>query len=136
MLDFFNKVFKYIMKTLRCFPKTSFTTKFSVVAFVVTTGIGFMSMGILGLLLYYCVFFIFPSYPNINEWHGDWVWPAMIGAGMFWSLGFIFGGLAWYSLKNKIASKAVLRLIYGFILWTWACIIFWLIIINNLEKTV
>jgi len=52
----------------------SYTTKFSIIAFFIILGLGLMSMGLLGALLYYPVSFLFTSYPDLNDWHGDWVW--------------------------------------------------------------
>jgi len=111
----------------------SYTSKFSAIAFVVTAALGFISMGILGAGLYYPVSFLFKSYPTLNDWRGDWVWPATIGAGMAWSVGFLFGGIAWHYLQDSIHSLAVLRIIYGLILWVWAALTWYLLITNNVE---
>jgi len=109
----------------------TFTTKFSAIAFVITAALGLFSMGFLGLGLYYPVSFLFKSYPDINSWRGDWVWAAIIGLGMAWSLGFVFGGVAWHFLSKEIHSITVLRLIYILILWIWAAILYFIVIKSN-----
>ncbi|MFK7926038.1 MAG: hypothetical protein AB8H47_29085 [Bacteroidia bacterium] len=110
----------------------AYTTKFSAIAFVVTLGLGLISMGALGALLYYPVSFLFRSYPAFDDWHGDWVWPTMIGVGMLWSLGFVFGGISWHYLDKLVPSVMLLRIIYGLILWLWAALIWYIMIRNNL----
>lgn len=117
MIDFWNSL--------------TYTTKFSTIAFVATLALGLLSMGILGALLYYPVSPLFRAYPTLNDWTGDWVWPAVIGVGMAWSLGFVFGGIAWHFLSESISSVALLRGIYGVILWLWAAILWYLVIRNK-----
>lgn len=111
----------------------AYTTKFSTFAFIITLALGLLSMGALGLILYYPVSFLFKSYPSINDWHGDWTWPAIIGVGMAWSLGFVFGGMAWHYLYKIIPSLVLLRIIYAFILWGWAAILWAIVIKSNLS---
>jgi len=109
----------------------SYTTKFSTIAFVATFVLGFISMGMLGALLYYPVSFVLRSYPWIDDLHGDWVWPAVIMIGMCWSFGFLMAGAAWHYLDGYITSALVLRVIYGLILWSWAAVMWWGVIHNN-----
>jgi hypothetical protein len=109
----------------------SYTTKFSVIAFFATGALGIVSMGFLGLALYFPVSFLFKSYPGHNSWHGDWVWPAVIGVGMFWSFGFLIAGTAWHYLTEHIPSVVVLRIVYGLILYAWAALLWWGVIHNN-----
>jgi hypothetical protein len=42
----------------------SFTTRFSIIACVVTVPLGLLSMGLLGAVLYYPVSIFFPNYPR------------------------------------------------------------------------
>jgi len=112
----------------------SYTTKFSILAFFITATLGLLSMGLLGFVLYYLVSFLFSAYPDLNDWTGDWVWPAIIGAGMAWSFGFIFGGIAWHFLQKITNSKLVLRIVYIAILWLWAALLWQLIINSNVES--
>lgn len=111
----------------------TYVTKFSTIAFFVTCFMGLLSMGALGAVLYYPVSVFFKSYPSLNDWTGDWVWPVMIGAGMLWSFGFIFSGLTWHYLEDQIHSVILLRLIYLLVLWVWAAIIWYLLIKANVK---
>jgi hypothetical protein len=106
--------------------------RFSVIAFFVTAILGLFSMGLLGGLLYYPVSFLFRRYPSLNEWHGDWVWPAIIAVGMFWSLGFVFGGIATHYIGKLTESKFILYGAYLFILWGWAALLWYLVIKSNM----
>ncbi len=109
----------------------SYTSKFSVIAFFITLVLGLLSMGILGAGLYYVVSFLFFSYPSLNDWRGDWVWPATIGVGMGWSLGFIFGGIALHYL-DKISNAKYLKIcIYILILWLWAACLWYFTLKSN-----
>ncbi len=107
-------------------------TRFSVISFLVTGALGLLSMGALGAGLYYPVSFLLKKYPTLNEWHGDWVWPAIIAVGMFWSLGFLFGGVAWHYLVKVTSSKLILYAAYLFILWLWAAILWYFTVKSNL----
>lgn len=121
---------------LKFWKSLTYTTKFSSIAFITTLALGLISMGALGAVLYYPVSFLFPSYPSFNDWHGDWVWPAMIMVGMIWSIGFILAGITWHYLYKLIRSKLILRIIYIIILWLWAALLWYVIIKNNLEPQV
>lgn len=109
----------------------AYTTKFSAIAFVITGFVGLMSMGFLGTGLYYAVSLLFKSYPTLNDWRGDWVWPALIGVGMAWSFGFVFGGIAWHYLSKMVHSVPLLRIVYLLILWFWAAFLWYLVIRSN-----
>ena len=121
---------------LKFWKSLTFTTKFSAIAFIVTLPLGLFSMGILGALLYYLVSFLFSNYPTLNDWHGDWVWPTTIAAGMAWAFGFIFAGITWHYLNKITNSKTLLRIVYSIVLWFWAAIVWYFMIINNLEPTI
>lgn len=111
----------------------TYTTKFSTIAFVATFILGFISMGMLGALLYYPVSFVLRSFPWIDDLHGDWMWPAVILIGMGWSLGFVFAGVAWHFLAESISSVVLLRIIYGVILWLWAAGLWYLVLRANVS---
>ena len=113
----------------------SYTTRFSIVAFIVVLPTGLFSMGALGALLYYPVSFLFTSYPGLLEWSGDWVWPAMIGIGMFWSFGFIWAGLIWHFLSKKITSLIILRTMYVLVCLFWAALLWYIVLRNNISFT-
>lgn len=118
---------------LKRWKSLSYTTKFSIIACVITVPLGLFSMGFLGALLYYPVSFLFTAYPTLNDWSGDWVWPATIGAGMLWGFGFIFGGLVWHYLGKKTPNKMVLRTVYVGVLWVWAAAVWRILITNNIH---
>lgn len=104
--------------------------KFSIIAFFSVAALGLLSMGALGALLYYPVCFLFKNYPPFNSWTGDWVWPAIIGVGMAWSVGFLFGGVAVHFLSKIIASKALLYVYYAIILWLWTALL-WALVLSQ-----
>jgi hypothetical protein len=105
--------------------------RFSIIAFFTSGALGLLSMGLLGGVLYYPVSFVLRKFPSINEWTGDWVWPAVIGVGMFWSLGFIFGGVAWHFLAKMTTSRLILYGAYVLILWAWAAVMWYIVLSNN-----
>lgn len=121
---------------LKYWKPLPFTTKFSAVAFIVTLTLGLLSMGALGAIVYYPVAFLFSNYPALNNWRGDWVWPTTIAAGMAWAFGFILASIAWHYLSKIIKQIMLLRLIYVIILWLWAAIVWYSMIINNLEPII
>jgi hypothetical protein len=111
----------------------SSNAKFSIIAFCITAFLGLMSMGLLGAFLYFPVSFLFKDVPSFDSWHGDWVWPATIGVGLFWSLGFILGGFSFHYLTKNGISKLISYSIYAIILWLWAAFL-WYLIISNQEN--
>jgi len=121
-------------RMLKFWKSLSYTTKFSIIAFMITAALGFGSMGFLGLGLYYPVAFLFSSYRDIDNWHGDWIWPTIIIVGMLWSLGFIIAGVAWHYLIKKIGSLLVLRVIYILVLWLWAAFLWYWPIAQNADR--
>jgi len=118
---------------LKKWKSLAYTTKFSISAFLLTSVLGLFSMGLLGMLLYYLVSFLFSAYPGSNDWRGDWVWGATIAVGMLWSFGFLFGGLSWHYLRKLINSVLLLRIFYGAILWLWAAVLWYIVISKNLN---
>jgi hypothetical protein len=101
--------------------------KRSVIAFFVVAALGLFSMGFLGALLYYVVFFALPaSFPDIDNVGGDWVWPATIGVGMAWSFGFLFAGAFDRYVETRLTNSMLRKAIYGTVLWIWALALWWL----------
>jgi hypothetical protein len=95
--------------------------KRSAIAFLVSGALGFFSMGFLGIGLLYAV------QPVLNlwflhgeQWHGDWVWPALIAAGVFWSLGFLMAGALNLRLQARGWGITARRVVYVAVLWLWA----------------
>lgn len=77
---------------------------YSTLATVIVAAFSFLSMGALGAGLSYLMSFVTQQwYPTFDDLHGDWVWPAMIMIGIYWSLAFLVGGLLnLYLLKQKV----------------------------------
>ena len=98
--------------------------KKSVLAFAATLMLGFASMGFLGLTLYYPVApVLWLRFPPQEQWHGDWVWPAIIGVGMAWSVGFLIAGVANHFLVRRRLQASLRRLAYLGVLWLWALLV-------------
>lgn len=109
-----------------------FAIKWSLVAFVVTLILGFLSMGALGAALYYaCCPLLAPFYGNLNDWRGDWVWPAAIWAGMLWSVSFPVAGVLNLQLKTQCLSAPWRGGAYLVILWGGALAIWGLLLLTQ-----
>jgi hypothetical protein len=88
--------------------------------------LGLLSMGALDAALYYPVALALPAaYPNINDIHGDWVWPTLIVVGMLWSLGFLLAGALNHALEKRRMDRTLRRLAYVLVLWAWALLLWW-----------
>lgn len=111
---------------MKLIPTTK-VMRFSLLAFIATLALGLLSMGFLGIGLYYVVSPILDlKFQDLDSLHGDWVWPALILSGMFWSFGFLFAGwLYLYLEKHRTInwSKPILTTIYIIVLLLWALII-------------
>ena len=113
--------------------KFLFSIKRSFRAFLVAEVLNFLSLGALGALIYYaCYPILAPFYGDLNsEWGGDWVWGAMVGAGMLWPAFFLLAG--WLNLK--LEARGMLRLkrraIYVAVLWLGALLIWWWILLSE-----
>lgn len=112
------------------------TTKFSIIAFIITLLLGVFSMGILGVGLYYLVYFLFPNYLFFQDWTGDWVWPTFIEVGVIWSFGFLIASLINHYLRKYITASFFLKVIYLLILWLWAVVLWYVAINKNLNPIV
>lgn len=80
--------------------------KGSLIAFAVMLVLSFLSMGFLGAALYYACYPVLALfYGNPNNWSGDWVWPAVIAAGMLWSVSFLAAGRLNLYLTPSVCSR-------------------------------
>lgn len=106
--------------------------KRSVLACLLAAAAGLLSMGALGGLLYYAAYPVLgPLYGDIGEWHGDWVWPALILASMGWSPGFLVAGLVHRRLAMTGWGGVIARrMIYALILWMAAALI-WMFVLSG-----
>lgn len=106
--------------------RTVMSIKWSALAWLVFTGLGLLSMGALGFALYYAAWpALAPFHGNPNRWTGDWVWPAMIGAGMLWPLSFLVAGWMHLHLEKLGWSRFANGLAYALILWLGAALVWW-----------
>jgi len=103
--------------------------KKSIIAFAVFLGLGLAGMGALGGVIYLAAApLLMLFFPPMTGWHGDWVWPSTIIAGMAWSFSFLIAGLAHKTLRARNAAPALCRAIYAGTLWaaaalTWGVIL-------------
>jgi hypothetical protein len=105
--------------------------KRSILGFIAALVIGLLSMGLLGGGLYYAVYPVLrPFYGDPNDWHGDWVWPSLISAGMLWSLSFLAAGLLNVRLEKSAWRTRSRQAVYLAMLWLGAGLI-WLIILSS-----
>lgn len=110
---------------------TLFAIKGSIIAGVAVATAGLFSMGFLGFGLYYaCYPLLAPLYGNLNDWHGDDVWPATIWAGMFWAISFPAAGFVDLRLKRTGAARALRTLSWVAILWAGAAVA-WLYVASS-----
>lgn len=99
-------------------------TRRSTIAFGASLALGLLSMGFLGIALYYPVApVLLLRFPPQDRWRGDWVWPAIIGVGMGWSLGFLLAGATNAWLVQRAWPTTLRRLIYLGVLWGWALVV-------------
>jgi hypothetical protein len=102
------------------------TMKRSLIAFGVALALGLLGMGALGMALYYPVAPVLAlQFVGPDDWHGDWVWPALIGVGMAWSFGFLLAGWVNLRLQARPWPPAIRRGAYLAVLWGWALVLWW-----------
>ena len=107
--------------------------KRSIVAFIVALVLGLLSMGALGMLLYYAVSPVLRlRFLGEDAWHGDWVWPAAIASGMVWAFGFLAAGAVDRRLAGSKTGSGVRGVVYVVLLWGWALAIWGVILGVNL----
>lgn len=110
----------------------AYTTKFSLIAWVSSMALTMCTLGMLGVFLYYPVSFLFSGYPTLNDWTGNWVWPAVIVVGLAWSFSFLIAGIVWHYAAHYLESIIALRFIYGLVLWLAAAVLYYIVIKRNL----
>ena len=108
---------------LKLFPKTK-VMRFSLIAFIAVIVLAFLSMGLLGGGLYFVasplLALLLPNAPlDINAWHGDWVWPAMISMPLLWAVSFLIAGAAYLYFEKLDWTKLTLKTSYVVILLLW-----------------
>ena len=107
--------------------------KRSYVAALVTAALGLLSMGFLGAALYALALpVLWPLYGDPDRWSGDNVWPAMIGAGVLWSISFVVAGRINRRLEQAGWSPWPRRGIYVLVLWLGAALS-WILQLQTLD---
>jgi hypothetical protein len=92
--------------------------KWSFAAVAGTILASFLSLGMLGYVLYYLAYPIVGlAYPPLTSWRSDAVWPLIIGAGVAWSLSFLPAGVIDHALSARGVSPARRKLSYLLVLW-------------------
>ncbi len=92
--------------------------KGSLLAFLVTLGLAFLSFGYVSLALYVVVSPVLTLvFPPLDQWRGPWVWPVLVGVAILWSFSFIPAGILDLRLAARGVSAARRRLAYLAVLW-------------------
>lgn len=92
--------------------------------------LNYLSMGMLGLLLYYLAYpLYYPFFGNINDWHGEEVWPAAVVVGMAWPFSFLLARNVQRRLASRGAGTAARRLAYVGVVWLSAVLLWgWMLL--------
>lgn len=92
--------------------------KWSLAAGVAAVLASFLSLGMLGYVLYYLAYpvvgFVYPPLPT---WRPDTVWPLIVGAGIVWAPSFLVAGVIDHALRVRGVSALRRRISYVVVLW-------------------
>lgn len=100
--------------------------KFSIISFLISFVLGFLSMGALGYALYYLVTPVLGD--RIDELQGDVLWPSTILAGMIFSPAFLLA-LWIHNLVIRLKLHPIINyFIYVAIVWLWLLMVWYSII--------
>jgi hypothetical protein len=81
----------------------------------------FLSLGLLGYLLYYLAYpVVGVVYPPLSTWRPDAVWPLIVGAGIVWSPSFLVAGVIDRALVGRSTSPTGRWVSYLLVLWVGA----------------
>ncbi len=101
----------------------------SVWAFIIALAVSFFSMGMVGAVVYIVVSPILRlKYPPMNQWSGDWVWPANIIASLVWCLGFLIAGVVNMFIQHYNSY------IYLGVLWFWGLLVWWVVLMLSYKN--
>ena len=104
--------------------------KWSVLACVVSLVLGFVSLGLPSVLLYYPVApVLLLCFPPFDAWTGDWVWPAMVEVSLFWPFGFLIAGELDVRLTRRQTPALRRRVAYGGTLWLWLLAVWFFVLL-------
>ena len=105
----------------------------SVIAALIAAAWGLLSMGFMGIALYYLAApALWPFFGDFEDWRGDDVWPAMIAAGMLWSCSFLVAGWLNRRLVRANWSNGRRRAVYVLVLWLGAVAV-WLLMLATMD---
>ena len=119
----------------KLFPSST-VMRFSLIATIVTIALSLLSMGFLGIGLFYIASALltplFPKLPtDIDSWPSDFAWPAVIAMPMLWSIGFLMAGWVYLRLQKLDWTGLTLKTSYIVILLFWNFLI-WLLILMSI----
>lgn len=107
--------------------------KWSLAACVAAVAASFLSLGMLGYVLYYLAYPIVALvYPPMSVWRPDAVWPLIVGVGIVWSLSFVVAGVVDRALAGRGVAPARRKLSYFAVLWIGAVAAWLFLIATNL----
>jgi hypothetical protein len=93
----------------------------------------FLSLGLLGYVLYYLAYPVVGfAYPPLTTWRPDAVWPLIVAAGIVWSPSFLVAGVIDRALLVRATSPARRLISYLFVLWVGAVAAWSFLIATNL----
>lgn len=97
----------------------------SLVAVLLAAVGAFLSMGLLGLVLYYLVSPVLNWwFPPLDAWDQSLVWPVIIAMPILWAPAFIVAGVANQHAKLRGWSRRIRIALYLTIIWL-ASVIAW-----------
>lgn len=115
------------------FLRYVWSLKWSLAGGVAAVLASFLSLGMLGYVLYYLVYPIIGLvYPPLSTWRPDAVWPLIVGAGIVWSLSFPVAGVIDHALLVRGASPTRRWICYLLVLWIGAAAAWSFLIATNL----
>ncbi|WP_421999760.1 hypothetical protein [Reyranella sp.] len=107
--------------------------KWSVAACGLAIFASFLSLGLLGYVLYYLAYPVVGLvYPPLTSWRGDTVWPLIIGAGIIWSLSFLVAGVVDHAIAARGAARGRRTAAYLAVLWAGAVAAWLFLLATNL----
>ena len=107
--------------------------KWSLAGFAAAIVLSFLSLGMLGYVLYYATYpVVVAAYPPLTAWRPDTVWPLIVAAGVVWSVSFIPAGVIDRALAGRGVARMPRNLSYLAVLWVGAAAAWLLLIAINL----
>jgi hypothetical protein len=99
--------------------------------FLVAIG-GFLSMGVLGILLYHLVAPVLNlGFPPLHEWDQSLVWPLVLAMPILWAPAFLPAGIVNRQLRFADWQRWKRILVYLGIIWLAALASWWLLLVLN-----